>query len=156
MNPDGTEPTQVTDFYPAYASESSVSADGKYLYFTSNYQSYRSYNYEDIFRLEFKGLKLTRITGMEYVSAKKTGSVAPQITDDTIRRNLTRAAIASFQGSTTYYNVQELIDTKARLMVSLPLRSGLRCSRINSLDRLVLLTVPADKTACYRYETERW
>ena len=98
MNPDGTEPTQVTDFYPAYASESSVSADGQYLYFTSNYQSYRSYNYEDIFRLEFKGLKLTRITGMEYVSEKKTGSVAQKITDDTDIRNFSRAAHSIISG----------------------------------------------------------
>jgi len=115
MNPDGTEPTQVTDFYPAYASESSVSADGQYLYFTSNYQSYRSYNYEDIFRLEFKGLKLTRITGMEYVSEKKTGSVAPIINDDTFSGISPEQLIASFQGSTTYYNVQKLIDTTGTL-----------------------------------------
>ena len=33
MNPDGTEPTQVTDFYPANASEATVSNDGKYLIF---------------------------------------------------------------------------------------------------------------------------
>ena len=36
MNPDGTEPTQVTDFYPANASEATISKDGKSLYFTSN------------------------------------------------------------------------------------------------------------------------
>ena len=115
MNPDGTEPTQVTDFYPANASEATISKDGKSLYFTSNYEFYKSANYEDIFRLEFAGLKLTRITGEEKVSAKKTGKVGPHVIDDTGRDILGDKILVSFQGCTNLMTMKEMIDEEKGL-----------------------------------------
>lgn len=83
MNPDGSGKTRITDFYPYSAREPAVSADGRHLAFTSNLASFKSAFYEDIFRLDLSNGSLVRVTGNEYVSAKRTGTVTLQATDDT-------------------------------------------------------------------------
>ena len=99
MRPDGSGRTQITNFFPYSASQPALSHDGKQLAFTSNLLSFKSLNYEDIFRLELQGSKLIRVTGAEYNSEKKTGSVKVSVKDDIGDYNDNPSSlIYSFQG----------------------------------------------------------
>ncbi len=83
MQPDGSSKTRITDFYPYSAREPEFSRDGKHLAFTSNLASFKSANYEDIFRLDLTAPVLTRVTGNEYLSSEKTGKVTLNYSNDT-------------------------------------------------------------------------
>ena len=122
MNPDGSAKTQITDFYPYSAREPEFSPDGKHLVFTSNLASFKSANYEDIFRLDLTIPALIRVTGAEYLSTsvKKTGTVKITAPDDTgldLANNMSSLWI-SFQGCE---NVISMTDyEKAGGLINVP------------------------------------
>ncbi len=109
MYPDGSAKTQITAFYPYSAKEPVFSGDGSHLAFTSNLASFKSSNYEDIFRLDLTTSALVRVTGNEYVSADKTGSLYVSASDDTRLNLSSQEMMVSYQGTEKIYTLEEAI-----------------------------------------------
>ena len=110
MNPDGSAKKRITDFYPYYAREPSFSTDGKYLAFTSNLQSFKSADYEDIFKIDLATSAMSRVTGNEYISVKKTGRLYVQYSNDTGLELDEQELMVSYQGVDRSYTMEETMQ----------------------------------------------
>jgi Tol biopolymer transport system component len=117
IKPDGSGRTQLTNYYPYSAKQPTLSNDGKQLAFSSNLYSFKSLNYEDIFRFEIPGAKLIRVTGGEYNSVKLTGSVKITVSDDVSQFADISNLTFSFQGCTAPVSYDEYSRTGALLNV---------------------------------------
>lgn len=107
MKPDGSGTAQLTNYYPYSAKLPVLSNDGKQLAFSSNLYSFKSLNYEDIFRFEIQGAKLFRVTGAEYNSVKLTGSVQVTVSDDVSQFADISNLSFSFQGCSAPVTVDQ-------------------------------------------------
>jgi len=119
MRPDGSGVTQLTDFFPYVAKQATMSQDGAQMAFVSNLFSYKSFNYEDIFRYDIQAAKLTRVTGSEYVSALGKGTVTITVADDvsSTEGDVTAGLYFSFQGCTQALTYSQYKSTGALLNV---------------------------------------
>jgi Tol biopolymer transport system component len=119
IRPDGAGATQLTDFFPYAAKQAALSSDGTQLAFVSNLFSFRSFNYEDIFRYDIQGARLTRVTGSEYISAAATGSVTITVSDDvsSTEGDVTSGLYFSFQGCAQPLTYAQYKSTGALLNV---------------------------------------
>lgn len=110
MYPDGSGKKRITDFFPYSAREPEISYDGRHLAFSSNLNSFKSSNYDDIFRLDLTSSELRRVTGNEYVATKKTGTLYGKVTDDTGLELSNEEYFISYQGCDKVYTMQEAIN----------------------------------------------
>ncbi|MFC1851496.1 hypothetical protein ACFL27_14970 [candidate division CSSED10-310 bacterium] len=98
MNIDGSDKRQLTNMFPYTALDPALSNDGQSLAFTSNFESFKSVNYYDIFTLQLSDQTLKRITGNEYIQVNNTGKVNVTVNDKTNYGMNPSAIMVSYQG----------------------------------------------------------
>ncbi|VAX26160.1 hypothetical protein MNBD_IGNAVI01-3149 [hydrothermal vent metagenome] len=150
MNPDGSNVQQLTRFSDGYyiTELPELSKDGTKLTFISNFESWKSAFYTDVFMADLRTGKMERITGFEKTSpAAKTATVNVTVADkDTFA--ITPSAIRiSYSGCTNF-----IANNSASLKVPADEDIWIKAEVAKAKGDLKIIKVPAGGTETVRLD----